>query len=137
MAQTSKGITDLFASNFHWVNTNSPSKKSATMTAIAILIAKNQLLTRPNVLIVLLEYISLFNIISDNMKQSYGRGCPVVYHSKLLYFILSMATVANKVHFAQILLQHFALCFCLPIFLKIMHSVHPYTYIHDLLVSIF
>ena len=63
--------------------------------------SKCQLLTRPNVLIVLLEYIDLFNP-SDNMKQSFGRGCPVLYHSTLLYFILSVAIVANQVHFAQI-----------------------------------
>ena len=31
------------------------------------------------------------------MKQSFGRGCPVIYHSILLYFILSMAVVA-KLH---------------------------------------
>ena len=30
------------------------------------------------------------------MKQPYGRGCPTLYHSILLYYILSMATVANK-----------------------------------------
>ena len=29
------------------------------------------------------------------MKQSFGRGCPVVYHSVLLYFILSMAIVTK------------------------------------------
>ena len=29
------------------------------------------------------------------MKQPFGRGCPVVYHSVLLYFILSMAVVAK------------------------------------------
>ena len=46
------------------------------------------------VLIVLLEYIDLF-IPSDNMKRPFGRGCPAVYHSILLYYILSMATVAN------------------------------------------
>ena len=46
------------------------------------------------VLIVLLEFIDFF-IPSDNMKQSFGRGCPVLYHSILLYYILSMAIVAN------------------------------------------
>ena len=35
------------------------------------------------------------------MKQSFGRGCPVVYHSVLLYFILSMAVVANKVYLLE------------------------------------
>ena len=47
-----------------------------------------------NILIVLLEYIHLFNP-SDSMKQSFGRGCPIVYHSVLLYFILSLAVVAK------------------------------------------
>ena len=56
--------------------------------------SERQLLTRPNVLIVLLEYIDLFNP-SDNMKHSFGRGYPVLYHSILLYFILSLAVVAN------------------------------------------
>ena len=58
--------------------------------------SKCQLLTRPNVL----EYIDLFNP-RDNMKQSFGRGCPVVYYSILLCFILSMAIVV-KVNFARI-----------------------------------
>ena len=44
--------------------------------------------------IVLLEYIDLF-IPSDSMKQLFGRGCPAIYHSILLYYILSMATVVN------------------------------------------
>ena len=56
--------------------------------------SKCHLLTRPNVPIVLLEYVNIFNP-SDNMKQSFGRGCPVLYHSILLHFILSMAIVAN------------------------------------------
>ena len=56
--------------------------------------SKCQLLTRPNVLIVLLEYIDFFNP-SDKLKQSFGRGCPALYHSILLYFILSMAIVAK------------------------------------------
>ena len=30
------------------------------------------------------------------MKQSFGRGCPVLYHSILLYFILSMAIELTK-----------------------------------------
>ena len=64
------------------------------LTAIARLNSKSQLLTRSNVLIVLLEYIDLFQS-SDTMKQLFGRGCLVLYHSILLYFILSMATVAN------------------------------------------
>ena len=29
------------------------------------------------------------------MKQPFGRGCPVLYHSILLYFSLSLATVAK------------------------------------------
>ena len=51
--------------------------------------SKCQLLTRPDVLIVLLEIIDLFNP-SDNMKQSFEKGCSVLYHSILL---LRMATV--------------------------------------------
>ena len=54
-----------------------------------------------NVLIALLEYIDLFNP-SDSMKQWFGRGRLVLYHYILLYFILSMAIVANYVHFAWI-----------------------------------
>ena len=56
--------------------------------------SKCQLLTRPNVPIVLLEYINLFQS-NDNKKQSFEKACPVLYHSILLYFILSMAIVAN------------------------------------------
>ena len=51
-------------------------------------------LERPNVLIVLLEYIEHFNL-SDNMKQSFGRDCPVLYYAIMLYFILNMAIVTN------------------------------------------
>ena len=36
------------------------------------------------------------------MKQSFGRDCPALYHSILLYFILNMTIVANEVHFARI-----------------------------------
>ena len=52
---------------------------------------KCQFLIRPNVLIVLLEYIDLI----DNMKQTFGRGYASLSHSLLLYFILSIATVTN------------------------------------------
>ena len=53
------------------------------------------------------------------MKQSFGRGCSVLYHSVLLYFILSMAISAFCLNLL-LFCKHFALCFCLPIFLKIM-----------------
>ena len=36
--------------------------------------------TKLNVLIVLLEYIDLFSL-SGNMKQTFGRGYPALYHS--------------------------------------------------------
>ena len=54
------------------------------------------ILTRPDVLIVLLEYIDLFNQIG-NMKQRFGRGYPALYHSIFLQFILSVATVARYI----------------------------------------
>ena len=56
--------------------------------------SKCQLLTRPNVLIVLLEYIDLFQSKYQH-ETIIWEGCPVLYHSILLYFILSMATVVN------------------------------------------
>ena len=40
-----------------------------------------------DVLTVLLEYIDLFNM-SDNTKQTFGRGYPVLYHS--IYAILHL-----------------------------------------------
>ena len=46
--------------------------------------------------------ISIFFNPSGNMKQSFGRRFPVLYHPILLYFILGMAIVANSVHFARI-----------------------------------
>ena len=84
---------------------------------------------RPNVLIVLLEYIDLFNL-KGNMKQIFGRGYPALYHSLLLYFILSITIVTNKhilLKFAPIICQHFAICFCHPIILIILpaKSTHP------------
>ena len=45
-------------------------------------------------LIVLLEYIDLFNL-NANMKQTFGRGYPTLYHSILLYFILNTAIINN------------------------------------------
>ena len=54
---------------------------------------------------------------SDNMKQSFGRGCPALYYFILLYFILSMAIVAKYVsaricsYYASILLFAFAFAF--------------------------
>ena len=89
------------------------------------------MLTKPNVLIVLLEYIDLFNP-SDDMKQSDGRGCPALYHSILQYFILSMAILAQHIllKFAPIMPAFCSFAFAfLRIFLKIMpvKSVHLYT----------
>ena len=52
------------------------------------------ILTRPNVLVVLLEYID-FSSLSDNLKKAFGRGYPALYRSILLYFILSVAIVTN------------------------------------------
>ena len=49
---------------------------------------------RPNVLIVLLEYIDLFNPI-DSMKQLFGRGYPVFTILYCCIFILSMAIIIN------------------------------------------
>ena len=46
-------------------------------------------------LVVLLEYIDLFNM-SGNIKQTFGRGYPTLYYSVLLYFILSIVIVTNK-----------------------------------------
>ena len=57
-------------------------------------VSKCQFLTRPNVLIVLLKYIDLF-CLSGNMKQTFGRGYHALYHSVLLYFILSIAIATN------------------------------------------
>ena len=51
-------------------------------------------LTRPNVLIVLLKYIDLFNL-SGIINQLFGRGYPAFYHSVLLYFISSIASYCN------------------------------------------
>ena len=51
-----------------------------------------QFLTIPNVLVVLLEYIDLFNL-RGSMKETFGSGYPALYHSILLYFILSIAIV--------------------------------------------
>ena len=56
----------------------------------------------PNVLIVLLEYIDLFNP-SDNTKQSFGRGCPVLYHSILPYSWLLQLTKCVLLKFAPIM----------------------------------
>ena len=41
------------------------------------------------------------------MKQTFGRGYPALYYSILLYLILSIATVTNKVYFARIC-SHYA-----------------------------
>ena len=82
------------------------------------------------VLIVLLEYIEFF-IPSDNMKQPFGRGCPALYHSILLYYILSMAIVAITkcilLEFAPIMPAFCSLLLPSYIFLKIMpaKSAHP------------
>ena len=59
-------------------------------------------LPRPNVLIVLLEYIDLFQSDYSNMQQTFGRRYPTLYHSILLYFILSIATVIILAYFTQI-----------------------------------
>ena len=45
-------------------------------------------------LTVLLEYTDLL-LLSGNIKQAFGRGYPALYHSILLYSILSIATVTN------------------------------------------
>ena len=42
-------------------------------------------------LTVLLEYIDLF----QSEWQTFGRGYPVLYHSILPYFILSIAIITN------------------------------------------
>ena len=90
----------IFCSKFSYIASTSCTYISKLYTNIIDSAAVNsssskcQLLTRPNILIVLLEYLDLFSP-SDNMKQPFGRGCPVLYHSILLYFSLSLATVAN------------------------------------------
>ena len=52
-----------------------------------------------NVLIVLLEYISIFFSVSGkhlkNNDNNLGGAIPVLYHSILQYFILSIAIVTN------------------------------------------
>ena len=47
-----------------------------------------------NVLIVLLEYIDIYSL-SGNMKQTFGRAYPALYHFIMLYFILSIAIVTD------------------------------------------
>ena len=39
--------------------------------------------------------VSIFFNLSSNMKQAFGRGYPALYHSILLYFILSISIVTN------------------------------------------
>ena len=67
-------------------------------------------------LVVLLEYIDLFNL-NGNMKQTFaiGRGYPALYHSTLLYFILSTAIITKLIllKFAPIIYASILLfCFC-------------------------
>ena len=49
---------------------------------------------KTNVLSVLLRSVDLFNL-SDDKKQTFGSGHFSLYHSILLYFIVSIAIVAN------------------------------------------
>ena len=76
-------------------------------TSIATLIIKLygvdkcHFLTRANVLTVLLEYIDLFNL-SGNMKQTFGRGYPALYHSILLHFLLIIAIITKYAYVARI-----------------------------------
>ena len=64
-----------------------------------VLYSKCQFLARPDVLTLPLEYTDLFSL-SDNSKQTFGRGYPALYHSILLY--LSIAIVTTSANFAQI-----------------------------------
>ena len=45
-------------------------------------------------IVLLLEYIDLFDL-NGSVKQTFGRGYPVHYHSILLYFNLSISIVTN------------------------------------------
>ena len=71
------------------------------------------ILTRSNVLIVLLEYIDLHNL-NGSMKQTFARGYPAFYHFISLYFILSTTIATNYVEFVSVM-PALALYFCLPI----------------------
>ena len=60
------------------------------------------ILTRSNVLIVLLEYIDLHNL-NGSMKQTFARGYPAFYHFISLYFMLSTTIATNYVEFVSIM----------------------------------
>ena len=53
------------------------------------------ILARPNIVTVLLEYINLFNLSSNIKQLSIWKGDPAIYHTILLYFIVSLAIVAT------------------------------------------
>ena len=65
-------------------------------------VSKCQFLTRPNVMISLLEYIDLFQSELQHEANILEGLYPALYHSILLYFILSIATLINKAYFAWI-----------------------------------
>ena len=56
--------------------------------------------TRPNVLIVLLEYINLFQSEWQH-EATIWEGYPALCHYILLYFIIGIAIVTNLAYFAQ------------------------------------
>ena len=82
------------------------------------------------VLIVLLEYIDLFQSEWQH-ETNIWEGLNCFYHSILLYFILSIAIITNVAYFAQIC-SYYVLCFCLPIIpVKLLaKSMHPYQQFH-------